>query len=68
MCDKEHINKNDVAHCLAKIRRGWEEADCSQDLDNVKGSVGLLLNDVEEVIGFDPDEIRETISREIVVK
>ena len=68
MCDKEHIDRLEASHRLAKIRHGWEEADCSQDLDNVKGSVDLLLNDVEEVIGFDPDEIRETISREIVVK
>lgn len=66
MCDKEHINRIDAGHRLAKIRRGWEEAARGQDLDNVKGSVGLLLNDVEEAIGFDPDEIREMISREVV--
>lgn len=42
MCDKDQINKIDAAHRLAKIRRGWEEAVCGQDLDAVKVSRDLL--------------------------
>ncbi len=48
MCDKEHINRIETAHRLAKIRRGWEVAVCGQNLDDVKDSVYLMLNDVEE--------------------
>jgi len=68
MCDKEYIDRLTAARCLAKIRLGWEEAVCSQDLDDVKGSVGLLLNDVEEAIGFEPGEISELVFQEVEVR
>lgn len=61
MCDQDHINRNDAALRFARIRQEWEEAACDQDLDDVKGSVGLLLNDVEEAVGFEPGEIRKVI-------
>ncbi len=68
MCNEDHINKSEAAIRLARIRQGWEESAYGQNLDDVKGSVGLLLNDVEVAIGFEPGEIREIISRTVVVR
>ncbi len=68
MYGKDHINKLDAAHRLAQIWRGWEEAAYGQDLDHVKCPVGLLLNDVEEATSFEPGEISEITSREVLVR
>jgi len=68
MWTNKYLDRVDAAQGLAKIRKEWEEAAGEQDLEKVKGSVGLLLEDTESAIGFIPGEIQELVSQEIVAE
>jgi hypothetical protein len=50
------LKRAQVIMVLKSIREEWEEAANGQNPIELKGSVGLLLNDVVDAIGFRPDE------------
>jgi hypothetical protein len=52
----DHLKRAQVIMVLRIIREEWEEAANGMNPIEVKGSVGLLLNDVVNAIGLEPDE------------
>jgi hypothetical protein len=52
----DHLNRAQVIMVLGNIREEWEEAANGKNPIELKGSVGLLLNDVVNAIGLEPDE------------
>ena len=50
------IYNKQIVNGLANLRREWQEAANGESLAEVKGSVGLLLDDVCDSIGLDGEE------------
>ena len=55
----EYLERQQVIAALNTIRQEWEEAADGQPLDEVYGSVGLLLNDIADAIGL--EEVLEPV-------
>jgi hypothetical protein len=49
-------NRLQLVESLAEFRKEWQEVAESESLINVQASVGLLLTDVLERLGFQPQE------------
>ena len=53
MWQTELLERRQVIAALDTIRQEWKEAANGQPLEEVYGSVGLLLNDIEAAIGLE---------------
>ena len=60
MLQAKLLERQQVIAALDTIRKEWEEAANGQPLDEVYGSVGLLLNDISTAIGI--EEVLEPIA------
>ncbi len=52
MWQTEFLERQQVIAALNTIRQEWEQAADGQPLEEMYGSVGLLLNDIAQAIGL----------------
>jgi len=60
MLQTDNMERQQAIAALDTIRQEWEEAANGQPLEEVYGSVGLLLNDISAAIGL--EEVLEPIA------
>lgn len=60
------LDRDRVIDGLIHLRQEWQEAACGIPLVEVKGSVGLILADVMNVIDLLPEEVSRILGNETV--
>lgn len=50
------LDRDQAIEGLARIRQEWQEASNGKPLSEMRGNVGLLLDDVVNAMGLLPDE------------
>lgn len=51
------LNRQDVINALETIKQEWIKAADGQPLDQIEGSIGLLLDDIVRMIDIHPEEM-----------
>ncbi len=58
------LERKFVVHQMAKLRHEWQSTvGESVDLAQIKGSVGLILDDIANLLGLSSKEIQAAISK-----
>ena len=59
------LDRDQAIDGLARIRQEWQEAANGKPLAEIRGNVGLLLEDVANAMGLLPEEVAKILGGEI---